>query len=432
MAATQVTVKALLDAVADKEQRRDALAAKVANGEDLTEVELTEYRSIKDVDIPALNVKLELVRDAETAKTRSFSPVTGANGNRDFSEGDKKDFAKFSLNRALSNLVEGRKQDGVEAEMHSEGTRQAFEDKLEVRGTGFVYGQLRGQSATGETTNAGDQGGKFIQTDKLDLIEAFWSASVLSKVQATTLTGLVGNVSIPVQISKPVIQSRTEIEALTDQELLFSSVELAPERRGATIPYSLQFLRQTSFSVEQLLRKNILNAFATKADSEAVAAILAAVTTPGAVGGTNGAAPTYLNMLALIAAVEANDADAGSLAYLTNTKVRAKLMGTQKFASTNGEAVWTSPNSLLGYNAAVSNAVPSNIEKGNSLATLSSVIFGNFRDLIVGQWGIIEFIVDPYTKKKNAQVEITANTFWDIVVARAESFSTMEDIVTTL
>lgn len=432
MAATQVTVKALLDAVADKEQRRDALAAKVANGEDLTEVELTEYRTIKDVDIPALNVKLELVRDAETAKTRSFSPVTGANGNRDFSENDKKDFAKFSLNRALANLVEGRKQDGIEAEMHAHGTEQANDNKLEIRGTGFVYGHLRGQSATGQTSAAGDQGGKFIATDKLDLIDAFWSASVLSKVNATTLTGLVGNVSIPVQTSKPVAVNVTEIEALTDQEILFGSVELAPNRRGVTIPYSLQFLRQTSFSIEQLLRKNILNAFATKADSEAVAAILAAVTTPGAVGGTNGAAPTYLNMLALIAAVEANDADTGSLAFLTNTKVRAKLMGTQKFASTNGEAIWTQPNSLMGYNAAVSNTVPSNIEKGTSGTTLSSVIFGNFRDLIVGQWGVIEFIVDPYSQKKKSQIEITANTFWDIEVARAESFSTMEDIITTL
>ncbi len=434
MAATQVTVKSLLDTIADKSQRRDALAAKVAGGEDLTEAEHAEYRSIKDTDIPALNAKLELVRDAEAAQHRSFSPSphTGAMGNRDFSASDEKDYKKFSLNRALANLVEGRKQDGIEAEVHSEGTRQAFEDKLEIRGTGFVYGQLRGQTATGQTSTAGDQGGDFIQTNKLDLIEAFWSASVLSKVGATTLTGLVGNVSIPIQTSKPVAQEKTEIAALTDQEILFGTVELAPNRRGVTIPYSLQFLRQTSFSVEQLLRKNILNAFATKADAEAVAAILAAVTSPGAVGGTDGGAPTYLNMLALVAAVQANDADTGSLAFLTNTKVRAKLMGTQKFASTNGEAIWSQPNSLLGYNAVVSNAVPSNITKGSSGATLSSVTFGNFRDLIVGQWGVIEFVVDPYSKKKTAEIEITANTFWDIEVARAESFSTMEDVITTL
>lgn len=432
MAATQVTVKSLLDAVADKEQRRDALAAKVANGEDITDVELTEYRTIKDVEIPALNVKLELVRDAEASKTRSFAPHTGTPGNRDFSEKDAKDFSKFSLNRALFNLAEGRKQDGIEAEVHAEGSRRAMEDKLEIRGTGFNYTQLRGQTATGTTSTAGDQGGDFIQTNKLDLIEAFWSASILSKVGATTLTGLVGNVSIPIQTSKPAIQERTEIQALTDTEILFSTVEMSPNRRGVTIPYSLQFLRQTSFSVEQLLRKNILNAFATKADAEAVAAILAAVTTPGAVGGTDGGAPTYLNMLALVAAVQANDADTGSLAFLTNTKVRAKLMGTQKFASTNGEAVWSEPNSLLGYNAVVSNAVPSNITKGGSGATLSSVTFGNFRDLIVGQWGVIEFIVDPYSQKKTAQIEITANTFWDIEVARAESFSTMEDVITTL
>ena len=45
---------------------------------------------------------------------------------------------------------------------------------------------------------------------------------------------------------------------------------------------------------------------------------------------------------------------------------------------------------------------------------------------------VIEFVVDPYALKKTGQIELTANTFWDLAVARASSFTTMEDVITTL
>ncbi|GAB3511667.1 phage major capsid protein [Emticicia fontis] len=359
----------------------------------------------------------------------------GVLGNRDFSEGDMRNFGRFRLTRALRSLSDGKPFEGIEKEVHEEGERQAKDQGVSVSGSGFVMPDLSelraGQSATGQTSAAGDQGGITVPTVLGGLIEQFWSRSVLPSLGVTRLTGLQGNLKFPVQTTKLSVSELTEIEALTDTEILFDDIDMAPKRRGVTVPYSKQLLLQTSLSVESFLREQFLKAFGAKADVETIAKILATVGIGAVVGGTNGAAPTWNHIVALETAVAANDADQGSLGYLTNTKVRGKLKTTEKYTGTNGASVWTDGNAPLnGYPALVSNYVPSNLTKGTANAIASAIIFGNFQDVFIGQWGVIDFVVDPYTLAKKAQVQVTANTFYDIAVARAVSFSAMKDALT--
>ena len=44
----------------------------------------------------------------------------------------------------------------------------------------------------------------------------------------------------------------------------------------------------------------------------------------------------------------------------------------------------------------VSNNVPSNLSKG-SRSNLSAIIYGNFADFMIGMFGNLEILVDPYT-----------------------------------
>jgi HK97 family phage major capsid protein len=123
------------------------------------------------------------------------------------------------------------------------------------------------------------------------------------------------------------------------------------------------------------------------------------------------------------------DADNGNFAYLTNSKVRGKLKLTQKFTGTNGDPVWKD-GQVNDYKAEVSNIIPSTLTKGTASGTASAIIFGNFSDLYVGQWGGVDFVVDPYTLAKQAEVQITANMYWNIMVARAASFAGIKDALT--
>jgi HK97 family phage major capsid protein len=149
------------------------------------------------------------------------------------------------------------------------------------------------------------------------------------------------------------------------------------------------------------------------------------------VGGTNGLAPTWGNIVGLESAVAIANADVGSLGYLTNAGVRGKLKTTQKFPSSNGDAIWADGNTPLnGYQVGVTNAVPSNGTKGTSTGNCSSIIFGNFADLIVGMWGGLELQVDPYSQGDSGSVVIRAFQDVDVAVRHPESFAAMIDALT--
>jgi HK97 family phage major capsid protein len=264
-------------------------------------------------------------------------------------------------------------------------------------------------------------------------LDALWSQTWLSQAGARFLTGLSGNPRFPVQTTKPTVSELTEIEEMGYTEILFSDFQMSPKRRGVTIPISKQVIMQASEDVQGLVTENISLAIAQYMNVEAISIILGAITAGNnnlLALGANGAAPTYENLVDLEALVDNKDALLFAPKYLTNTKVKAKMKKTQVFTGTSGEPVWGKGSILNDYPALVSNLIPSNLTKGTASAIASAIVFGNFRDLYVGLWGGVEFIVDPYSAKKKAQVEITANTFYDIKVARTESFAGIKDALT--
>lgn len=83
-----------------------------------------------------------------------------------------------------------------------------------------------------------------------------------------------------------------------------------------------------------------------------------------------------------------------------------------------------------GYNAAVTNAVPSDLTKGSGTA-LSAIIFGNFADLLIGMWGGLDLTVDPYSNSTSGTLRIVALQDVDVAVRHAASFAAATDVVTS-
>jgi hypothetical protein len=139
-------------------------------------------------------------------------------------------------------------------------------------------------------------------------------------------------------------------------------------------------------------------------------------------------------MIDLETEVATDNADVGSLAYLTNAKVRGKLKQTEK-ASDTAQFVWERGTEagfgeVNGYRAAVSNQVPGDLDKGTSTGVCSAVIFGNWADLIIAMWGTIDILADPYTGSTSGTVRVVALQDADIGVRHAESFAAMQDALT--
>ena len=115
--------------------------------------------------------------------------------------------------------------------------------------------------------------------------------------------------------------------------------------------------------------------------------------------------------------------------------MRGTLRKTQEFASTNGKAVWTNGRErgigdVLGYDAHVTNSVPSNLVKGSSGAVCSAVIFGNWADLVIGMWGGLDLMLDPYALATSGGKRVIALQDVDIALRRVASFAAMKDALT--
>jgi HK97 family phage major capsid protein len=120
-------------------------------------------------------------------------------------------------------------------------------------------------------------------------------------------------------------------------------------------------------------------------------------------------------------AVAVDDADIGSLGYLTNAKGRGLLKQTVK-DSGSGNYVWED-GSVNSYDARVTNLIT---ETASGAPEESPLIFGNFADLMMGMWGGIEILVDPFTQATSGMTRLVTNVYADVQIMHDESFSYAE------
>ena len=285
------------------------------------------------------------------------------------------------------------------------------------------------------TTTAG---GYAVATELRGFIDILRNAMVIDKAGATFMSGLVGNIAIPKQSVAGTAYWVTENAAPTESQQTLAQVTMSPKTVGAFTDISRQLLLQSSIDVQNWVTRDLATIVGLAIQQAAIngpgtgnapTGILTAVTA-SQIGDTNGKAPTWANIVGLETDVATNNADVGTLGYLTNSKVRGKLKVTEKFATSNGSPIWADGAlPLNGYAGHVTNAVPSNLTKGNQSAS-SAIIFGDFASLLIGLWGATDILVDPYTGGAAGTVRVRVLQSCDVALRHVESFATMIDALT--
>lgn len=352
---------------------------------------------------------------------------------------DKRDIGKYSIMRAIRALTDpsARSDAGFEIECS-----RAVEKQLGRHSRGLFIPAEVLMNKRDMTVASATGGGNTVATNVLagSFIDILRNRSEVLNLGATTLTGLVGNVAIPRQTGSSNAYWVSEGGSATESALAFDQVTMSPKSITGYVDISRKLMLQSSLDIEGLVRTDLAAQLATAID---LAAINGSGTNPeprgilntsgigSVVGGDNGAAPTWDHIVDLESTLAIANADSGSLGYLTNAKVRGKLLKTEKTAST-GQYVWADgSNPLRGYRAAVSNQVPSNLSKGTSSEVCSAIIFGNFSDLIIGLWGGLDMMVDPYTFGKEGATRVIAFQDIDIAIRHPTSFAVMRDVLTS-
>lgn len=349
------------------------------------------------------------------------------------SEREVKQFSLVRAINALSNPADRRAQQAAAYEF--EVSQAAAERmKKEARGIIIPVDVLKRDLTVGTAT----AGGHTVATNLLagSFIDLLVSRMVVA-ARATRLSDLNGNVAIPRQTGGATAYWVAESGAPTESQQAFDQVTLSPKTVGAFTDISRKLMIQSSIDVEQFVRMDLARTLALEIDRVCIEGLGASnepkgilnVTGIGDVaGGTNGLAPTWAHIVSLESEVAADNADMGSLAYVTNAKVRGKLKQTEK-ASNTAQFVWNGTE-LNGYPALVSNQVPSDLTKGSSSGICSAIIFGNFADLLLGMWGGLDLTVDPYSNSTSGTVRVVVLQDIDLAVRHAESFSAMKDCLT--
>lgn len=364
---------------------------------------------------------------------------------------DKKEAKRFSMSEFMMS-VHPNMRDNIDKktlsfydDLSKRGKEQARAAGAELQGAGaskvIPYDVLRASRDSGFRADltVGTEGTDIVFTEDGGFIDQLNERMVLTSIGADFMTGLTGDVKFPRETNAPTATWEGETDANAESTPTFDNVSLSPKRVGTFIDVSNQAILQTNPAIDARIERQLVSAIQRELERVAIegsgsAPIPEGILNTTGIGsadvGTNGGAQTWNNWVDNETEVAQDNADIGSLAYLTNAKVRGQAK--QTFVDTgSGRTIWpVNATEVNGYPVGVTNLVPDDLTKGTGTA-LSALIFGNFNDLVIAQWGGLEVLVDPFTQATSGMTRMVINVYADIAVLRAESFSATADIDTT-
>jgi HK97 family phage major capsid protein len=436
--------------------------------------ELLEQRGILDNELKALTVKFEAKTLNETEEKRFDEVIaeieslnskiaTAEKREAAVKEAEKRNLPKegtFAIGGAKTdnedqvkkefrfveaiNLMAGKRNiEGFYKEMHEEGQRSMAKSGVDMTAEegfvvpAFIIGNEKREmtSSTSDTSKAGYT----IQTDLMtNWIDVLTNKILFPGMGANFMTGLQGNIAIPKKGILSGANWLTETEAITPADSTWTQVTMSPKRVGDATAFSMKLLAQSSLGIEGIVRNDLLDSIAQALQNAIIKgpstgnSPLGILNTSGVgsvVINTNGGPITWAKVVELETNVANSNADIRNLGYLTNSKVRGAAKGIFRDTG-SGMPIWDSNGTLNGYQTGVTNAVPSTNVKGSSGAVCSSLIFGDWSNLMIGQWGGLVLTANPYALDLSGQVRVSINAFFDTAVRQAAGFAVCNDITT--
>jgi len=357
-----------------------------------------------------------------------------------------KERANYSMLRAINAVMNNNwKEAGFELEVSTDiSKRMGKHTQGFYMPTNIPFAE-RAQYAAGALAT----GGATVATNLLagSFIDVLRNQARVLQMGATVLSGLVGNVDIPRQISQSSTFWVTEGGNLTESEATFDKVSLSMKSIGTYSAITRQMLAQSTPDIEMLARADLIKSLALGVDAAALygtgssgqpLGISNQSGTGSVVGGTNGAQLTIDHLIDLETQLTSANVDEENLAYLANAKTVGWL---KKAKSTTGQYLWTNspngqrsmtPGEINGYTVARTNQARSNLTKGSASGICSEIYFGNWSELLIGEWGVLEIMPNPYdaTLFKQGGILLRAMQSLDIAVRHSASFAVMSDALT--
>ncbi len=384
---------------------------------DLTGDEETKFGELK-TKIADLDKKIGRAQALAEAERSAPGIVHGRIGDGQYEDRAREFSIAKAIRSALPRDIGGGGVDvGFEREISAEVVRRSGREFQGIAVPDQVF------LAERRTLLAGSTAADLVpSTHRPDLyIDRLRNALVTGRLGATVLDGLVGTVDIPRQTGSSTAQWVAEDGSITEDDAAFDDVTLSPKTVGAMTSYSRRTLINSSPSIETIVRNDLAAVLANAIDYQAMVGdgssnTPTGVTNAGATAAGGGSALTWAEVLQFIALVETGNALDGSLGWAMNPLVKKKLRSTAKVDSTDSVMLMEAPDSLAGYAAASTNALPGALSDGGSppAPIAGTIIFGDWSSLLIGYWTGVDLLLNPYEATAYAKGRVKVRAMRDV------------------
>jgi len=423
-------------------EERSAISSKIdglSNVENLNDAQKSELRSLVDSEAK-LTSEIELALEMEK---RNATLAGGA-----ASTAEKRESEKFSFGKLVRELAEGRGDENAVTGLEKELIQESAKEKRDLGGQGSgLYLSNKFMTVEKRTMSAGSStaGGNFIPTQKIPFFDALYAKTVLDQLGAVKLTGLSANADLTGFSAGVTAGWATEVADASSGDPTTASRSITPKRLTAYVDLSKQLLIQDNYSIESYTQESFMKAFAVAIEAAAINGSGSSGQPTGLLGtsgigsvamGTNGLAPSLAKILELIQVVESANAGMNGK-FLVNPKVVAKLKQTVIDSGSGAMIMSYGPyfggvaEQIDGKPVFSTSNVPSNLTKGSSSGVCSAMIYGDFENLVVGQYGGIDLVVDTMSQAIGGKTRIVMNQYVGIAVKQPAAFAAIQDILTT-
>lgn len=400
-----------------------------AENRDFTDAETQEFDTRKaemDALDSQINRALEIEAVEQRAAIASASVVPGGDGEQKEKDAMQKRFSIAKALREANPRMEGSLS-GLEKEIHEMGVAESRAAGVETPADtvfSLPISMLRATQQT-VTQDSGSYGGALVQNQAPRMVEPLRPRLVFEDLGATFLTGLTGG-NIPLVVGNDfAMEFLAEGASITPQKKTFAGPTLAPKRAGGAVDVSNQLLLQSSLDVEAMIMNGLMNGFRQVLHSACINGAggvaptgLLSVVGVNASTQASAAAATWASVVELQALIEEDNATEQSLGYLLHPKLKAALKQIKKDA---GSGRFLYEEGLIdGVKAIASSLVPVLDASGTDVYPL---IYGDFSQMTIGQWGAINVSINPYSADLANSVRLVLNTHADMQIANPKAFA---------
>jgi HK97 family phage major capsid protein/HK97 family phage prohead protease len=332
----------------------------------------------------------------------------------------------FSICRAIESVIAGDRRiapfemDVIDATRLKYAGIKKFQGEIQIPSDVLLRQRAVSRERATRTMLAGGSGvgAELVGTfhDAANFIDLLRAEMLATKLGVRVISGLVGNVAIPKMTSGVTAYWISEGGEPAESNPGTGQVVLQPRTIAAYVDLSRKLIQQSSPDAESLVREEMAMRLALGIDL-AIFSGSGASGQPTGITETTGVgavaisgAITWANLVALESAVATANALIGSTHYVTTPALRGTMKTTLKAAGVSGW-LWED-GEVNGYAAHASNQAPA-----------AKVIFGNFGDVLVGEWGGLDINVDTSTLSKSGGVRLVTMQDADVAIRNPQSFA---------